>query len=191
MLHLPQFAQQVANGLGTTVEVDGIEIGTVTQGRELWVHLGPTDSWQDVHRSLKCGRYQLGRGYAHRGYWEGSRLAEDYVLPLVQGCSLRLSGASMGGALAVCLAYRLRHRGVHLVDLTTFAAPAALSEELGPIVASIPGRRYVCGYDLIPRIWPPWGYVHDRPATQLPTVWGPFLGPLLDHRLSSYERVYP
>lgn len=159
----------------------------------LSIGIGPTDSWADVRRSWETNRVAVRGGYVHEGYnWGAHHVLHAYP-EIADANEVRLAGASMGGAIAVRLASLLISlTSVNVTWLETYGAPAALSPTLADQLADVPGKRYVCGHDVVPRRWPPGrcGYVHDRPATELPTQtpWNPLRG-VFDHRLRSYDHA--
>lgn len=171
-----------ADQRGTTQLLSGIEVAHTICGPVVSIGIAPSDSIPDLRRSLRAWRHYLCGGYAHLGYWEGSGVVWRSLGDIVRQGEVRLGGHSLGGAIAVCLAHRFRQAGIRVTWLETYGAPSSLSASLAAQVGEIPGRRYWCGGDPIPLLWP--DYRHERPATRLPSR---TFGSFLDHRLSSYE----
>lgn len=154
------------------------------------VGIAPTDSWRDVWRTLDLWAldYPLApRGRCHYGAFSGGQ--EVWAHPRLRDCEgpFRLAGHSMGGYVAEAAALVGHDNGRKVLAVETYGAPSWLKPGFRwpPEIARV---RYVCGWDAVPR-WLSPGYGHQVPATRLPSQWGPITGPLLDHRLSSYERA--
>ncbi len=176
MTNLLALTRAASDGRGTTRVVKGIELAYTTQPGILSIGIGSTDSIQDLLRSLRMA-----------GYESAALECLPMVRRLATGPVVRLAGHSLGGAVARRLAYMLRAEG-KVVWLETYGEPRGFDELVNPKPYPVPGRRYVCGSDPVPRWFPL--YSHDRRPTWLPSPyqWSPVRW-ALDHRLSSYERA--
>lgn len=188
MIHLLSLIRAAAEGRGTGIDIDGLEVAFADDGDSLTLAIGPTDSFPDLSRSLSWSPVEFAGGHAHAGYCAaGRKVASSPILRAhAKGRSVHLAGHSLGAATAEALALWWHlEQFCEVLSVTTFGGPAWLRPGF-PWPPTINRRRVVCGHDPIP-MWCP-GYTHHHPANHLPSIWGPFLAPL-DHRLSSYERA--
>jgi len=100
---------------------------------------------------------------------------------------LVLTGHSLGGASAVCLADLLKERFPDLT-IVTFGAPRPGNRCLRDRLASFEHYRYRHGDDIVP-LTPPWltGYVHTAPVIMLEDANDRLLDRIQDHNIGSYR----
>jgi hypothetical protein len=91
----------------------------------------------------------------HEGFVEDARAVWSFARPLLRpGLPTRLTGHSLGGALAVLLAMRLRVDGVPLDRVVTFGQPKVTTEAGVALFRDLPLLRVVNHDDPVPLL--PW-----------------------------------
>jgi hypothetical protein len=91
----------------------------------------------------------------HQGFVEDARAVWSFARPLLRpGLPTRLTGHSLGGALAVLLAMRLRVDGVPLDRVVTFGQPKVTTEAGVALFRDLPLLRIVNHDDPVPLL--PW-----------------------------------
>ena len=101
---------------------------------------------------------------------------------------LVLTGHSLGGASAACLADLLRARFPDLT-LVTFGAPRPGNRAFRERMKNLEQYRYRHGNDIVP-CTPPWinGYVHTCPVINLEDEDQKMFDRIADHNISSYRQ---
>ena len=176
--------RKAANGEGHSV--CDAEFLIVSGDSENRVYLAPSDSFWDFLTSFRTNLVDFPFGHGgrvHAGYlltalaiWNSR-----YFDTIREGFPIRFYGHSYGGALAGVLSAIASNLEYTVLELTTLGAPAWA--ENGFPWPSVPGERYVCGWDIVPLIWAPY-LTHDRRSAQIlaPCLPGPW-----NHMLSNYE----
>lgn len=102
---------------------------------------------------------------------------------------LVLTGHSLGGATATCLAYLLRHTHPDAL-LVTFGSPRPGGRKLRKHLKQREHYRYRHGDDVVP-LTPPWiaGYVHTTPKIYLDAPKSFLWRGVTDHSITAYKEA--
>jgi hypothetical protein len=120
---------------------------------------GPRQRRQQPRRPPRLGP-QLGLR-AHSGYAEVSHRALLALHPLVAfGQPLRLTGHSLGGAVAALLGLRLQRAGHSVAEVVTFGAPKFTDNNGRDLAGNLPLLRVTNARDPVPACPPLGDYVH-------------------------------
>jgi triacylglycerol lipase len=117
------------------------------------------NAWADVD-SLKVFDPRLNI-YLHRGFKQATdELYADAVPLLRKGYKIRVTGHSLGGAMACIFMMDLLHDGVPVDQVVTFGQPKVTNEEGGKELAAAPYLRIINDRDLVAQA-PPSDLVYD------------------------------
>ena len=107
---------------------------------------------------------------------------------LVDGKRVVLTGHSLGGASATCLADILQERFDNIM-LATFGSPRPGGRVLRKRLQSVKHYRFKHGDDVVP-LTPPWllGYVHTAPEIYLKDSDDTLFDGVADHNMGSYRQ---
>ena len=153
----PARALVVPTESGTVVAVRG---SGAANPRELWLN-----AWINLVavpvRPVDLG---LKRGLVHGGYFGTAASLFDGVMEALEGLEVGapvyLTGFSLGGAVAQCLALAVAHpRSELAVRPVTFASPRLGTARLADALTRLGLLRVEVDGDLIPSL-PPWPYTH-------------------------------
>ena len=128
----------------------------------------------------------------HRGFkGNGERTLTEIMcagFDLPKERRLVLTGHSLGGASATCLADKLRERYDDLI-LVTFGSPRPGGRVLRDRMSQVEHYRYVHGDDIVPKT-PPFlaGYVHTCDEVHLEDESERIADGVQDHNMGSYRR---
>lgn len=102
--------------------------------------------------------------------------------------TLVLTGHSLGGATAACLADLLQERFSDLI-LVTFGAPRPGGRALRDRIRHLEQYRYRHGNDIVPTT-PPYlaGYIHPSPEINLPDEDAEMFDRVADHNIDDYRQ---
>ena len=102
--------------------------------------------------------------------------------------TLVLTGHSLGGATAACLADLLQERFSDLI-LVTFGAPRPGGRALRDRIQHLKQYRYRHGNDIVPTT-PPYlaGYIHPSPEINLPDEDAEMFDRVADHNINDYRQ---
>ena len=102
--------------------------------------------------------------------------------------TLVLTGHSLGGATAACLADLLQERFSDLI-LVTFCAPRPGGRALRDRIRHLEQYRYRHGNDIVPTT-PPYlaGYIHPSPEINLPDEDAEMFDRVADHNIDDYRQ---
>jgi hypothetical protein len=151
-------------GAGSTLAVSdlpGVEVRAFVEvdearGRQ-WVAVRGTANLRNVEEDAeyaKVAARELGVP-VHRGFAADARAVWFFARPLLRpGLETRLTGHSLGGALALLLAMRLRVDGVPVAGVVTFGQPKVTTEAGVERFRDLPLLRVVNHDDPVPLL--PW-----------------------------------
>lgn len=138
-----------------------------------------------------CRNFQLGFN------WYGAHKGIDYLTILVKrklntiigkGCSVILTGHSLGGAIAALTGYWLQQKGRDVILVNTFGSPrfanAALAKEIDK---SIGNRfyRFTHPQDPIPYM-PPWIFGYRHSGKEMPLGKRAWISDIRKHNMDVY-----
>jgi len=134
------------------------------RGSEIWKrreHFDPNEVFADLKTNIaiRLTDWEQG-GKVHRGFKKALDEVWLDLLPYVRilqdkGCKIWVTGHSLGGALATLFACRYGNtQGVY-----TFGSPRVGNAEFGAAI-DVKIYRIVNNADIVPRVPPPWPYVH-------------------------------
>lgn len=132
-----------------------------------------------------------GLGHVHRGFWEATAEAFDYVLihhnAQARKLPILLTGHSFGGAVALILAAQLARRGIAMAGVVTFGAPrVSVDTDMEDILrlAGMPVWMFTHAADRVPMLPPEdLGWRHPAPQIQ---VGKPLESWIEDHSIAEY-----
>jgi len=97
----------------------------------------------------------------HRGFQRATDELYTDIIPFLQkDYKTRITGHSLGGAMACVLMMRLMHDGYRVAQVVTFGQPKVTNDEGGQQYAAAPYLRVIDDEDIVPRI-PPSDVVFD------------------------------
>ena len=123
--------------------------------------------------------FREGLGYVHQGFIDG---AEAIFASVLAAKPRILTGHSLGGALALCLAALLVRAGANPALVVTFGAPRVGQGAMRALLAPVVIREYRCGDDPVPLV--PTFFSHMSVPV---SVGEPALDPIADHFLAAYR----
>jgi alpha-beta hydrolase superfamily lysophospholipase len=143
--------------------------------------------WQDWRRDFDAIPVEdEDLGWCHGGFLSGAlAILPQLWAAFAGGRPYRLTGHSMGGALAIAVGAKMAALGLPPACLTTFGAPRVGMVRLAAVLAAVPGSRLRNGADPVP-LAPTWPWISDRPRRQI-GVPGP--NPLADHAIDRYREA--
>jgi triacylglycerol lipase len=141
---------------------DGLELLTFVEIDEAtriqWVVVRGTDNFENVKSNLDVVKDQDEyAGVAiHSGFSECAEVAYQFALPLLhKDYETRLTGHSLGGAVASILAMRLSRLEFRLGPCVTFGQPKVTDEDGVNQFRDLPLYRFINGNDPVPALPPP------------------------------------
>lgn len=162
-----------------------------TEGAKLITGLGIMDIIRDM-RFIPW--YHPVLGWAHSGFLKGAvEIFDDITEHVIKGVPIRMTGHSLGAALALVVGILLKHAGYDVVEYVGFACPRTFvynKQRHNPdhsVRFAITIYRY---HDDIVPIVPfafPFNYHHPVEMVQIGDGGG--LPSIIDHSMDNYERA--
>jgi hypothetical protein len=121
------------------------------------------NAWVDID-SIKAFDSRLGI-FIHSGFKAAAdELYADAAPFLQKDYKTRITGHSLGGALACLLMLNLVHDGLPVDQVLTFGQPKVTNEQGGKTAAGVPYFRIINGHDIVAQA-PPSNVVYDLSGT--------------------------
>ena len=155
----------------TVIKAPDLQAIIATEGDVTVVAFRGTEGLDDWKIDLEVKKNEVG---LHEGFANSSSSLLPFVLPLVRGKSVILTGHSLGAAISAVTAIRLRM--MCQVKVVNFGQPRIGDKYAIQLLNGLTWTRYVHGCDIVPTVPPEdLGFMHggieiDIPQTPYPTL---------------------
>ncbi len=153
-----QYGQGATLSVKTLAEVDVLAFVEVHDERRLqWVAVRGTANFENAKLDAEYTKEthtEVGVPL-HKGFWKSSAAVYDAVRPLLDDdYETRVTGHSLGGAIAAILMMRFHNEGLKLGQCVTFGQPKVTNESGVERYRDLPLLRFVNDEDPVPLVPP-------------------------------------
>lgn len=151
-----QFGQDVF--IETLPELDvKVFVETHPEQKIQWIATRGTDNLENVKEDVEYSKIKdpILRIFLHRGFEKAASQIYKIIKPHVRkDYKIRLTGHSLGGAIAVILEAYLDREGYHVEQAITFGQPKVTNKEGMDVLSHLPLLRVINNEDPVPLVPP-------------------------------------